>query len=203
MLPHFSKRLRLSIGSSSMQISFTSCLLFRLLLMLKFLWLPRPLLLPIIILWTLHPPFSDICLFSIFTNIFWYLLSKILLYLLAVLVFCCCVDYVFLVTFIFSFSSCQFFELSWLVCVCRTTDWLFSLVALIYQPNLNPSSRRYIVYELTIITTYHSSGHNSSYLTLYYLYWLLPTKQTKNKRPWFPPGPYHPRPFDILRFCLT
>ena len=42
----------------------------------------------------------------------------------------------------------------------------FSLVALSYQLYLNLRSRSYAVYGLTIGTTYHFSGHNSSYLTL-------------------------------------
>ena len=37
----------------------------------------------------------------------------------------------------------------------------FSLVALRYQPTLNPISRIYAVYELTMCTTHHYYGHNS------------------------------------------
>ena len=57
----------------------------------------------------------------------------------------------------------------------------FSLVALRYQPTLNPISRIYAVYESTISTIHHYYGHNSSYLTLYWTNRLLTTKQTKNK----------------------
>ena len=79
----------------------------------------------------------------------------------------------------------------------------FSFVYLSYQPPLNTSSISQDVYGLTISTTYHYSGHNRSYLTLNCLDWLLPTKITKNKQPWFPSGPYRPKNFNPLIFFLT
>ena len=79
----------------------------------------------------------------------------------------------------------------------------FSLVPLSYQPPLNTDGRRYVVYGSSISTTYHYYCHNNSYLTINRLDWLLPTKQTKNKWPWFKSGPYRPRLFDLLPFFLT
>ena len=58
------------------------------------------------------------------------------------------------------------------------TAW-FSLVALSYQPPLNTRRRSYVVYVLTISTTYEYYGHNCSYLTTNYIDRLLPTKQKK------------------------
>ena len=57
----------------------------------------------------------------------------------------------------------------------------FSLVALSYQPPLNPSIRSYVIYLLTFSITYHYYVHNSSNLTINRLDWILPTKQTKNR----------------------
>ena len=56
----------------------------------------------------------------------------------------------------------------------------FALVALRYQPHLNPRSRSYSVYGLTISTNYHYSIHNSRYSTLNCLDRLHNTKQTKS-----------------------
>ena len=60
----------------------------------------------------------------------------------------------------------------------------FSLVTLSYQSLLNPSSRIYVIYELTI-------HHNQHYFNTYTLDRLLSTKR-KNKWPCFISGPYHP-----------
>ena len=77
------------------------------------------------------------------------------------------------------------------------------MVPLSYQLTLNLSRRIFVVYKLTISTTYHYCSHNNSCLTLYCLDRILPTKQTKNKWHWFPSVPYRLRIFDILRFLLT
>ena len=52
----------------------------------------------------------------------------------------------------------------------------FSLVALSYQPYLNPSIRSYVVYRLT-------THQNQIYFNTYRLDRLLPTKQTNKKQP--------------------
>ena len=59
----------------------------------------------------------------------------------------------------------------------------FKLDTLIHQQLFNPISRSYVVYEFTI-------HHNQSYFNNYCLDQILPTKQTKNKWPWFLSGSY-------------
>ena len=60
----------------------------------------------------------------------------------------------------------------------------FSLIDLIYQLSFNTIKRSYVVYGLTI-------RHNRSYFNTYRLYWLIPTKQKRNKWPRFLSGSYH------------
>ena len=67
----------------------------------------------------------------------------------------------------------------------------FSLVALSYQPIFNPSSRSYVIYELTISTTYPYSVHNCSYSNTLSP-WSGSSYQKNPKWTWFPLVPFHP-----------
>ena len=169
MLLHFSKHCCLSIQSSSMWINFSSCLLFGLLLFLKFFLSPRLLPLPILPILPPRPPLPEMFIFLFYpinSDIYW---AKLYFLLLV---------FVFFAVLISSFLSCWVRKLLCLIfCLCWTINHKLSLVTLSCQPPLNPISRSYVVYGLTISTTHHYSGHNRSNLTVNRLDMILPSKQ--------------------------
>ena len=127
--------------------NFSSCLLFWLLLLLKFLRAMSPLLLPLLLplprllplpppllilhLPPPHPPLPEMFIFifsPINSNIYWVKLCYIsywfLSFLLRRLRIFSHVDFVFHVLSILYLISCQLCEFSWLVfCLCWTTDY--------------------------------------------------------------------------------
>ena len=107
------------------------------------------------------------------------------------------------VDFVFLVSSILWIVVTYIFVCVELAIARFSLVALSYQLPLIEIRINNSVYGLTISTTCHYSVHNLSYLTLNHLDRILLTKQTRNKWPWFPSGPYHTRPFDLLRFIMT
>ena len=155
---------------------FVSCLLFVLLLMLKFFWLLHPLPLPNIpLLPPGHPPLtfffylflpinSDLYLVKLYYPGFFSIFHLVNYVFLVTLVFLsrlvgfqisCHVDFFFIVFLMFDFSSC-WFNLSHLYDFVNCHDLLFAfveiaikrfaLVDLSYQPYFNPSIISCIVY---------------------------------------------------------
>ena len=151
----------------------SSCLLFRLLLLLEFLQPPCLLLLHNIPL--PHPLITflenmSFLLFSWSITIYirWnYIILAVcfphyyrgdcvifVVFIFSLLSCWCCLSYlvnlVFLVLSILYFSPCWFYEFLWLfLCVELAVKW-FSLVNLSYQLHFNSRRRRYVVYELNI-----------------------------------------------------
>ena len=129
------QRRHILIRSSFMRKKPSSCLLFKLLLMLKFLRSPRSMMLPNNPLLSMLPFLQETFILSLspVDIIYIYWNSTILVFSFSIFyhvyyVFCH-VDFVFLVCSISSFSSRQFCEFSWLVFLfvlnCRVygSDW--------------------------------------------------------------------------------
>ena len=121
-----------------------------------------------------------VLLFQTFFFLYFSLSMPVYIELTSIMLVICscffCVDYIFFVTLIFSFSSCQFrlsrilgfiflfiLILSLSSCWFRELSWIcfvfveleikqFLLVTLSYQPYFNPRSTSYVVYKLTIRT---------------------------------------------------